>query len=487
MIDLKGLNSGGRMKQRVRKKVGQSSIPFSFDIPNTINENTLAEFEDASILDETQATLDVPTLNDQLLSPTDESDLEWRRGRSDTSTDDEDDSNSENCCDEPDIEALFGEYYDSDEAGHICYKRVQRNEDEANPNSKMPIPEIEDIYAVAAIPEGTHRYCCFHIENNMIKKFGSSQLRGLFWAAAETRNFDNFKHIMEKIKEFNTEAHEWLSNIDFGHWTISKFDTEVKVEHITNNFVESFNDWIDDHRYKPPIELLEGIRMQHTSMMYARKVTAERWDFKLTPKVHHKIQELLKRARHARVTRVGNDEFQVEYDTKSCTVRLSEGYCICGQWQARGIPCLHAAACINTTRADIYLIIAHHTLQLKCGKKVLRVLCIPYLMNLSGLRREFLVLRSARTVNNLAITTEHAIIHNLKILNNKLLQQHAKPKENQFVEKNKLHHNNKNFKVNLNHKKHQQQATVEVEAHESAKVEVEQEQYPLRYQGQRQC
>ncbi|KAF4386504.1 hypothetical protein G4B88_006760 [Cannabis sativa] len=421
------------MKQRVRKKVGQSSIPFSFDIPNTINENTLAEFEDASILDETQATLDVPTLNDQLLSPTDESDLEWRRGRSDTSTDDEDDSNSENCCDEPDIEALFGEYYDSDEAGHICYKRVQRNEDEANPNT------------------------------------------------AETRNFDNFKHIMEKIKEFNTEAHEWLSNIDFGHWTISKFDTEVKVEHITNNFVESFNDWIDDHRYKPPIELLEGIRMQHTSMMYARKVTAERWDFKLTPKVHHKIQELLKRARHARVTRVGNDEFQVEYDTKSCTVRLSEGYCICGQWQARGIPCLHAAACINTTRADIYLIIAHHTLQLKCGKKVLRVLCIPYLMNLSGLRREFLVLRSARTVNNLAITTEHAIIHNLKILNNKLLQQHAKPKENQFVEKNKLHHNNKNFKVNLNHKKHQQQATVEVEAHESAKVEVEQEQYPLRF------
>uniref|UniRef100_A0A803QJI4 SWIM-type domain-containing protein n=1 Tax=Cannabis sativa TaxID=3483 RepID=A0A803QJI4_CANSA len=187
----------------------------------------------------------------------------------------------------------------------------------------------------------------------MIKKFGSSQLRGLFWAAAETRNFDNFKHIMEKIKEFNTEAHEWLSNIDFGHWTMSKFDTEVKVEHITNNFVESFNDWIDDHRYKPPIELLEGIRMQHTSMMYARKVTAERWDFKLTPKVHHKIQELLKRARHARVTRVGNDEFQVDYDTKSCTVRLNEGYCICGQWQARGIPCLHAAACINTTRADI--------------------------------------------------------------------------------------------------------------------------------------
>ncbi|XP_062099143.1 uncharacterized protein LOC133805057 [Humulus lupulus] len=27
------------------------------------------------------------------------------------------------------------------------------------------------IEAVAAIPEAEHRYCCFHIENNMIKKF----------------------------------------------------------------------------------------------------------------------------------------------------------------------------------------------------------------------------------------------------------------------------------------------------------------------------
>ncbi|XP_062100708.1 uncharacterized protein LOC133806631 [Humulus lupulus] len=164
------------------------------------------------------------------------------------------------------------------------------------------------IEVVAAIPEAEHRYCCFHIENNMIKKFGTSQLRGLFWVAAETTNFNTFKRIMDMIKESNSEAHEWLSNIEFNHWTLSMFDTRAKLEHIANNFVESFNDWIEEHRYKPLVDLLEGLRMQQSAMMYARKKTAERWDHKLTPKVHQKV---------------------------------------------RGIPCIHAAACISKIRANI--------------------------------------------------------------------------------------------------------------------------------------
>ncbi|XP_062101916.1 uncharacterized protein LOC133809265 [Humulus lupulus] len=157
---------------------------------------------------------------------------------------------------------------------------------------------------------------CIMSDRQKVKKFGTSHLQGLFWAAAETANFENFKRIMERIKEFNLEAHVWLSNIDFKHWTMSKFDPNVKVEHLTNNFVESFNDWIEDHRYKAPIELLEGIRIQQTTMMDARNATVDRWEHKLTPKVHVKVQELHKRERFALVTRVGKEEFQVDYDKK---------------------------------------------------------------------------------------------------------------------------------------------------------------------------
>ncbi|XP_062113269.1 uncharacterized protein LOC133824408 [Humulus lupulus] len=209
------------------------------------------------------------------------------------------------------------------------------------------------IEAVAAIPNAEHRYCCFYIENNMIKKFGTSQLRGMFWAAVKTTNLDNFKHIMVMIKQFNIEAHEWLSNIDFGHWTLSKFDTRAKVEHLTNNFVESFNDWIEEHRYKPPIELLEGLRIQHAEMLCTWKEVAERLEQKLTPSVHLKVNELLKKGQLAHVTRVGQEEFQVDYDKKRCIVKLNEWYCICGQWKVRGIPCIHAGACINKMRVNI--------------------------------------------------------------------------------------------------------------------------------------
>ncbi|XP_062100734.1 uncharacterized protein LOC133806655 [Humulus lupulus] len=59
-----------------------------------------------------------------------------------------------------------------------------------------------------------------------------TQLRDLFWETNDTSNFDTFKHIMDKVKEFNSKAHEWLSNIDFNHWTLSKFDTRVKVRGI---------------------------------------------------------------------------------------------------------------------------------------------------------------------------------------------------------------------------------------------------------------
>ncbi|KAM6551095.1 hypothetical protein CsatB_000903 [Cannabis sativa] len=110
------------------------------------------------------------------------------------------------------------------------------------------------IEVVTHIPDSHHRYCCFHIERNMTKEFGTSELKNMFWAAAETGNVHTFQQIMDQIKEFNKNAYNWLTNIDAKHWSMSCFDTSSKVEHLTNNHVESFNDWIDEVRFKPPIE-----------------------------------------------------------------------------------------------------------------------------------------------------------------------------------------------------------------------------------------
>ncbi|XP_062103440.1 uncharacterized protein LOC133814507 [Humulus lupulus] len=187
----------------------------------------------------------------------------------------------------------------------------------------------------------------------MVKEFGTSNLKNMFWAAAETGNFQTFLRIMDKIKEFNKDEYKWLTDIEVKHWSMSCFDTTSKVEHLTNNHVESFNDWIDEIRLKPPIEFLEGLQIQNSDIMCSRRITFERWNEKLTPKVHLKVKQLLRRARYAKVRQVGPNEFQVDYMNKRCAVRLDVGWCICGQWKIRGISCVHVAASINLTRANI--------------------------------------------------------------------------------------------------------------------------------------
>ncbi|PON83184.1 hypothetical protein TorRG33x02_210180 [Trema orientale] len=104
----------------------------------------------------------------------------------------------------------------------------------------------------------------------------------------------------------------------------------IKVEQLTNNITASFNNWVDELRFMPLIALLDGIRIRHTDQMYTKKITADRWNGKLTSNVQNRINILLKKARGARVIQCGKYEFQVDSSTETCVVKLDEGTCICG-------------------------------------------------------------------------------------------------------------------------------------------------------------
>lgn len=156
-----------------------------------------------------------------------------------------------------------------------------------------------------------------------------------------------------QVRYINPDAHRWLSDIPPHHWSLSCFDTRHHVEHVTNNHTESFNVWVDKVRYKPMIALLEGLRVKLFSLMWSRREAALKNEDRLTPRARSRLKKLLNRARYARVYRVGEYEFQVDFDDKRCVVRLNDKYCICGQWQVRGIPCVHACACITYTRGNV--------------------------------------------------------------------------------------------------------------------------------------
>ena len=81
-----------------------------------------------------------------------------------------------------------------------------------------------------------------------------------------------------------------------------------------------------------------------------RRATADRWNNPLTPKVSYRIRKLQERARYAVVKWTWEHEFEVGLNETRVGVQLDKMECGCGYWQLKGIPCVHALACLNTIR-----------------------------------------------------------------------------------------------------------------------------------------
>ena len=98
------------------------------------------------------------------------------------------------------------------------------------------------------IPEAVGRHCCRHICSNFKSQFSGILLSSSFWKAS--KNYDSIGHndAMASIKDININAWKYLDKIPRTTWCRHVFSTELKSDHVTNNFTESFNAWIGDLR-----------------------------------------------------------------------------------------------------------------------------------------------------------------------------------------------------------------------------------------------
>ena len=104
-------------------------------------------------------------------------------------------------------------------------------------------------------------------------------------------------------------------------------DPRVKCDHVTSNFVESFNSWVGEDRYKSPITMLESIRSKIMNLMYTRKQTVARWNQHLTPDVYAKVKYMTRVSRHAKVRRCQMYECKVDLNDVHVGLKLDEGKC----------------------------------------------------------------------------------------------------------------------------------------------------------------
>ncbi|KAF6176281.1 hypothetical protein GIB67_023572 [Kingdonia uniflora] len=88
--------------------------------------------------------------------------------------------------------------------------------------------------------------------------------------------YTNFKQLCRGVTEL--DANTWLEREPYESWCRSFFDASTKCEHVTNNFSESFNNWIVKIRDKPLNKMVERLDLMKITLMYERKLRAKEWD-----------------------------------------------------------------------------------------------------------------------------------------------------------------------------------------------------------------
>ncbi|KAK1325200.1 hypothetical protein QJS10_CPA01g02139 [Acorus calamus] len=76
---------------------------------------------------------------------------------------------------------------------------------------------------------------------------------------------------MEKIEKVNPNGYNWLKNVPAHEWARWAFDRHVKNQDTSNNFSESFNNWILNGREKPIISLIESTRLSWMAKIHSRR------------------------------------------------------------------------------------------------------------------------------------------------------------------------------------------------------------------------
>ena len=71
--------------------------------------------------------------------------------------------------------------------------------------------------STSMIPIEDHRFCWRHLHQNFKKLFNSKNLKDIMWNTAKATTATEFTKMMNKMKEKDEAAYNWLMNVDTFH------------------------------------------------------------------------------------------------------------------------------------------------------------------------------------------------------------------------------------------------------------------------------
>ncbi|XP_058764491.1 uncharacterized protein LOC131637941 [Vicia villosa] len=206
------------------------------------------------------------------------------------------------------------------------------------------------VPAVQAISDNMEcRLCVKHLYGNWKKRHSGLELKEVLWAAARATTIPAWEKAVLKMKTMKEDAWKDMVDIPASHWSRSHFNTYTKCDLQVNNMCEAFNRAILEHREKPIITLLEGIKQYITKRIANQKELLQGYTGSICPKIQLVIEKHKQQAQGWSSTWHGDDDisiFGVTNGNDTYCVDLKKETCSCRKWQLTGIPCSHVIACI---------------------------------------------------------------------------------------------------------------------------------------------
>ncbi|XP_076941249.1 uncharacterized protein LOC143610738 [Bidens hawaiensis] len=199
-------------------------------------------------------------------------------------------------------------------------------------------------------PCAKHIYCLRHIHENMkLVGYRGILYKNMLYNCATKTTKPEFLTAMNELKEFNKDAHLWLSKLAPESWT--RFGRAVSVSDVMiNNMCEVYNGKIVEGRDIPIISALEYVREYLMRRIVTVLGIIDKWDGLLTPRATELFTTIQNQANHNYVQCNGRDLYEVsDKPTDPRVVNLILRTCSCRGWEIADI---HAVAALWVMAAN---------------------------------------------------------------------------------------------------------------------------------------
>ena len=114
---------------------------------------------------------------------------------------------------------------------------------------------VKDVF-----PTAKHRECMLHLVKNFKKRYTGQIFEENLWPAAYSWSPYFFEKHWKLMEEAVPESMDYIRQNHTKIWSRSQFSTHCKVDYVTNNLAECFNNWIKKIKGLNLNDLLDNFR-----------------------------------------------------------------------------------------------------------------------------------------------------------------------------------------------------------------------------------